>query len=139
MSIFLYNFTYVFFIWNVTHQILNFIFLRNIWTIQWRTFTQIYSTGVARVPTVVSGAFYYRLDVCTGLCKLLFQTQFLSNYPTIIILYLYNNIPQVNNKCIISCNHLTKLLKWSRHYVEIRQGQRCNQYNTIQYNIFYSN
>ena len=93
---------------------------------QWRTFTQMYSTGVARVPTVVSGAFYYRLDVCTGLCKLLFQTQFLSNYPTIIIFYLYNNIPQVNNKCIISCNHLTKLLMWSHHYVEIRQGQRCN-------------
>jgi hypothetical protein len=43
-----------------------------------------YSTGVARVPTVVSEAFYYRLDVC-NLCKLLFQTQFLSNYPTIII------------------------------------------------------
>ena len=40
-------------------------------------FTQ--QTGVARVPTVVSGAFYYRLDVC-NLCKLLFQTQFLSNY-----------------------------------------------------------
>ena len=57
-----------------------------------------------RVPTVVSGAFYYRLDVC-NLCKLL-QTQFLSNYPTIILFYLYNNIPQVNNKCIISCNHL---------------------------------
>ena len=72
---------------------------------KWRPFTQIYSTGVARVPTVVSGAFYYRLDVC-NLCKLLFQTQFLSNYPTIIIFYLYNNIPQVNNKCIISCNHL---------------------------------
>ena len=49
--------------------------------------------------------FYYRLDVC-NLCKLLFQTQFLSNYPTIIIFYLYNNIPQVNNKCITSCNHL---------------------------------
>jgi hypothetical protein len=31
-------------------------------------FTQIYSTGVARVPTVVSAAFYYRLDVC-NLCK----------------------------------------------------------------------
>ena len=59
----------------------------------------------------LSGAFYYRLDVCTGLCKLLFETQFLSNYPTIIILYLYSNILQVNNKCIISCNHLTKLLK----------------------------
>ena len=72
---------------------------------EWRTFTQIYSTGVARVPTVVSGAFYYCLEVC-NLCKLLFQTQFLSNYPTIIIFYLYNNIPQVNNKCIISCNHL---------------------------------
>ena len=71
---------------------------------------------------MVSGAFYYRLDVC-NLCKLLFQTQFLS---IIILFYLYNNIPQVNNKCIISCNHLTKLLKWSRHYVEIRQGQRCN-------------
>ena len=68
-------------------------------------FTQIYSTGVARVPTVVSAAFYYRLDVC-NLCKLLFQTQFLSNYPTIIIFYLFNNIPQVNNKCIISCSHL---------------------------------
>ena len=49
--------------------------------------------------------FYYRLDVC-NLCKLLFQTQFLYNYPTIIIFYSYNNIPQVNNKCIISCNHL---------------------------------
>jgi hypothetical protein len=75
---------------------------------QWRPFTQIYSTGVARVPTVVSGAFYYRLDVCNlcNLCKLLFQTQFLSNYPTIIIFYLYSNIPQVNDKCIISCNHL---------------------------------
>ena len=71
----------------------------------------LYSTGVARVPMVVSGAFYYRLDGCTGLCKLLFQTQFLSNYPTIIILYLYSNIPQVNNKCVISCNHLIKLLK----------------------------
>jgi hypothetical protein len=59
----------------------------------------------------LSGAFYYRLNVCTGLCKLLFETQFLSNYPTIIILYLYSNILQVNNKCIISCNHLTKLLK----------------------------
>ena len=44
---------------------------------QWKTFTQIYSTGVARVPTVVSCAFYSRLDVC-NLCKLLFQTQFLS-------------------------------------------------------------
>ena len=44
--------------------------------VQWRPFTQIYSTGVARVPTVVSGALYYRLDVCK-LCKLLFQTQFL--------------------------------------------------------------
>ena len=75
---------------------------------QWGPFTQIYSTGVARVPTVVSGAFYYRLDVCNlcNLCKLLFQTQFLSNYPTIIIFYLYSNIPQVNDKCIISCNHL---------------------------------
>ena len=72
---------------------------------QWRPFTQIYSTGVALIPTVVSGAFYYRLDVC-NLRKLLLQTQFLSNYPTIIIFYLYNNIPQVNNKCIISCNHL---------------------------------
>jgi hypothetical protein len=41
----------------------------------------------ARVPTVVSAAFYYRLDVC-NLCKLIFQTQFLSNYPTIIIFYL---------------------------------------------------
>jgi hypothetical protein len=30
---------------------------------QWIPFTQFYSTGVARVPTVVSGAFYYRLDV----------------------------------------------------------------------------
>jgi hypothetical protein len=30
---------------------------------QWIPFTQIYSTDVARVPTVVSGAFYYRLDV----------------------------------------------------------------------------
>ena len=30
---------------------------------QWIPFTQIYSTGVARVPTVISGAFYYRLDV----------------------------------------------------------------------------
>jgi hypothetical protein len=30
----------------------------------------------ARVPTVVSEGFYYRLDVC-NLCKLLFQTQFL--------------------------------------------------------------
>ena len=59
----------------------------------------------------LSGAFYYRLDACTGLCKLLFETQFLSNYPTIIIFYLYNNILQVNNKCIISCNYLTKLLK----------------------------
>jgi hypothetical protein len=48
-------------------------------TDQWRPFTHIYSTGVARVPTVVSGAFYYRLDVC-NLCTLLFQTQFLSNY-----------------------------------------------------------
>ena len=133
MSIFLYNFTYIFFIWNVIHQIFNFIFLRNIWTIQWKTFTQIYSTGVDRVPTVVSGAFYYRLDVCTGLCKLLFQTQFLSNYPTIILLYLYNNIPQVNNKCIISCNHLTKLLMWSRHYVEIRKGRRCNHIWVIAY------
>jgi hypothetical protein len=73
---------------------------------QWRTFTQIYSTCVSRVPTVVSGAFFfYRLDVC-NLCKLLFQRQFLSNYPTIIIFYLYNNIPQVKNKCITSCNHL---------------------------------
>jgi hypothetical protein len=45
---------------------------------KWRPFTQIYSTGVAQVPTVVSGAYYYRLDVY-NLCKLLFQTQFLSN------------------------------------------------------------
>ena len=75
------------------------------WTYQWRPFNQIYSTGVARVPTVVSAAFYYRLDVC-NLCKLLFQTQFLSNYPTIIMFYLFNNIPQVNNTCIISCTHL---------------------------------
>jgi hypothetical protein len=52
-----------------------------------------------------SGAFYYRLDVC-NLCKLLFQTQSLSNYPTIIIFYLYNNIPQVNNKCIIKCKRM---------------------------------
>ena len=121
MSIFLYNFTYIFFIWNVTHQFLNFIFLRNILTIQLQKIRKFYGlemenihpTGVARVPTVVSGAFYYRLDVC-NLCTLLFQTQFLSNYPTIIIFYLYNNIPQVNNKCIISCNHLltcyTKLI-----------------------------
>jgi hypothetical protein len=65
--------------------------------LQWRPFTQIYSTGVARVPTVVSGAFYYRLDVC-NLCKLLFQTQFISNYPTIIIFYLHSNIPQVNKR-----------------------------------------
>ena len=73
---------------------------------QWRTFTQIYSTGVSRVPTVVSGAFFfYRLDVC-NLCKLLFQRQFLSNYPTIISFYLYNNIHQVNNRYITSCNHL---------------------------------
>jgi hypothetical protein len=34
LSIFLYNFTYLFFIWTVTQQFLNFIFLRNIWTIQ---------------------------------------------------------------------------------------------------------
>ena len=33
---------------------------------------------------MVSGAFYYRLDVC-NLRKLLLQTQFLSNYPAIII------------------------------------------------------
>ena len=77
----------------------------NAQALEWRPFTKIYSTGIARVPTVVSRAFYYRLDVC-NLCKLLFQTQFLSNYPTIIIFYLYNNIPQVNNKYIISCNHL---------------------------------
>jgi hypothetical protein len=77
----------------------------NAQALEWRPFTKIYSTGIARVPTVVSRAFYYRLDVC-NLCKLLFQTQFLSNYPTIIIFYLYNNTPQVNNKCIISCNHL---------------------------------
>jgi hypothetical protein len=68
-------------------------------------FAQIYSTGVARVPMVVSGRCYYRLDDC-NLCRLLFQTQFLSNYPTIIIFYLHSNISQVNNKCIISCNHL---------------------------------
>jgi hypothetical protein len=58
---------------------------------------------------LVRGAFYYRLDVCTGLCKLLFQTQFLSNYPTIIILYLYNNIPQVNNNiklCLTTYVHV---------------------------------
>ena len=54
---------------------------------------------------LADGAFYCRLDVC-NLCTLLFQTQFLSNYPTIIIFHLYNNTPQVNNKCIISCNHL---------------------------------
>ena len=72
---------------------------------QWRTFTQMYSTGVARVPTVVNGVLYYCLDVC-NLCKLLFQRQFLSNYPTIISFYLYNNIPQVNNRYITSCNHL---------------------------------
>ena len=84
-----------------------FIILNNCWiqNFIWRPFTQFYSTGVARVPMVVSGAFYYRLDVC-NLCKLLFQTQFLSNYPTIIIFYLHSNIPQVNNKCIISYNHL---------------------------------
>ena len=34
LSIFLYNFTYIFFIWTVTHQFFYFIFLRNIWTIQ---------------------------------------------------------------------------------------------------------
>ena len=82
---------------------------------QWRTFPQIYSTGVARVPTVVSGAFYYRLDVC-NLCKLLFQTQFIFNYPTIIIFYLHSNIPQVNNtksivlyniRLYIPCSYLT--------------------------------
>jgi hypothetical protein len=32
---------------------------------EWKPFTQIYSTGVARVPTVVSGAFYYRLTFVT--------------------------------------------------------------------------
>ena len=53
------------------------VFLNQNYELQWRPFTQIYSTGVARVPTVASGAFYYRLDVC-NLCKLLFQTQFLS-------------------------------------------------------------
>jgi hypothetical protein len=37
---------------------------------------------------VVSGAFYYRLDVY-NLRKLLLQTQFLSNYPTIIILLIF--------------------------------------------------
>ena len=31
---------------------------------QWTPFTKFYSTGVARVLTVVSGAFYHRLDVC---------------------------------------------------------------------------
>jgi hypothetical protein len=41
--------------------------------------SKIIQTGVARVPMVVREAFYSRLDVCTGLCKLLFQTQFLSN------------------------------------------------------------
>ena len=72
--------------------------------LEWTTFTKFYSTGVARVLTVAREAFYYRLYVCNQ-CKLLFQTQFLSN-PTMIILYLHSNIPQVNNKCIISYNHL---------------------------------
>ena len=36
---------------------------------KWTTFTKIYTAGVARVQTVVSGAFYYRLDV-SNLCKL---------------------------------------------------------------------
>ena len=31
---------------------------------QWTPFTKFYSTGVARVLTVVSGAFYHRVDVC---------------------------------------------------------------------------
>ena len=34
LSIFLYNFTYIYFIWTVTYQFFYFIFLRNIWTIQ---------------------------------------------------------------------------------------------------------
>ena len=72
--------------------------------LEWTTFTKFYSTGVVRVQTVAREAFYYRLYVCNQ-CKLLFQTQFLSN-PTMIILYLHSNIPQVNNKGIISYNHL---------------------------------
>ena len=42
MSIFLYNFTYLFFIWTVTQQCLNFIFLRNIWTIQLQKIWKFY-------------------------------------------------------------------------------------------------
>ena len=116
MDIFFSLFFFIVKRWFIFICVAPFFYLLNLWKFvgaptlyncysQWTTFTKIYSTGVARVLTVVSGAFYYRIDVC-NLCKLLFQTQFLSNYPTIIIFYLYNNIPQVNNKCIISCNHL---------------------------------
>ena len=98
---------------------------------QWTTFIQIYSTGVARVLTMVSWAFYFRIDVC-NLCKLLFQTQFLSNYPTIIFICITiflkftTNASSMKMNLVTICWHVTKLLKWSLHYVERRQGQRCN-------------
>ena len=110
---------------------------------EWTTFIQIYSTGVVRVLTVVSWAFYFRIDVC-NLCKLLFQTQFLSNYPTIIIICITIFLRFTTNASSMKMNlvtifwHVTKLLKWSRHYIEIRQGQCCNYIwvtGTCYYNI----
>ena len=103
---------------------------------KWTTFINIYSTGVTRVLTVVSWAFYFRTDVC-NLCKLLFQTQFLFNYPTIIIICieifikLTINASSMKMNLVTICRHVTKLLKWSRHYVEIRQGQRNERCNHI--------
>jgi hypothetical protein len=49
LSIFLYNFTYIFFIWNVTHQFLNFIFLRNIWTIQLQKIRKFYGLEMENI------------------------------------------------------------------------------------------
>jgi hypothetical protein len=66
----------------------------------------------------------FRIDVC-HLYKLLFQTQFLSNYPTIIIICITIflkftiNASSMKMNLVTICWNVTKLLKWSRHCVEL--------------------
>jgi hypothetical protein len=56
----------------------------------------MYLIGIDTVLTVLSWAFYFCIDVC-NLCKLLFQTQFLSIKFSNNNYYLYYNIPQIYN------------------------------------------
>ena len=62
----------------------------------------------------------------------LLQPRSLSNYPTIIIMCITIflkftiNSSSMEMSLVTICWHFTKLLKRSRHYVEIRQWQRCN-------------